>query len=963
MDLTPTREHYLKRELLRLQLEKEFVQFNDALALRKFGSPFTQLDPNEYVVKKGDGDDGAAAGDVDAAGTAAASDFPLSRYFFNKFVLTMPFLSSKNQNQQLFWIKKVQVFYEHFMSLQLSESMDRDEETKRRKISLKLKRIILMFYNSGIGTPNESLYYQQDKFEMGQQENLSKNNKLEKLIFPSKETLQNHISNDVFINGINVNVAGVRLIKKSNKNFWSNLNITKNHEWVFEFIIKSKLELDESSTIIVARRYNDFKNLHHNLKKKYPGKILPNLPKKVKSEVEIGDVQEDDDEEEEEDEDDINSKKNDDEIRKSLTNLFKDLNINPSQDIESIDTSKPPKSPKSPKTPKFLPSKSLFKSPNKEKSNNTEPNSSPQNNKLPREKTRVSLRAYLRELLKDDEISHCDLIKEFLFKNQIFKLSKDEEIDLKIRENLDFLLLLNQIKFQSETFKKISLLKNQTLPLRLKLLEDENGLLDIFNEIKIKSHIYQLSPMLINFIDWCKINIAATIYQLFLGNDSSYEFYSQVKRFHKMLPYSIMINILKFTNPMMIMKTMLDLLMASPFGGKSLLQTLFFGILNDDLKNQQKIIDELELKLINYPNLIKRLKFFIYDVEDSNLLEEIKLESKQLNTDLLLTIIITPKLNDLIPIDDDSIGQVFESYKEYKKLKQTNKDDVLINHEKSELYSNLKSVFKLYIKNNDKNILKQIWSEPELTSILKDLLSMFYQPLINLFKNSHIEIAFKNFENFMNELILKIDQLNNDIYSMDTNKIVDEIMQVLNNHQDAFYQFLHNVYLNDSDGFFEQIINWLNDIINFLRNSKNLNTSTSDEKLNIEELLNNSQNKSEILMELDSIINSIKLQRSIYSKKLETKTQKQNDLIEKNWEKINNIEIFNTNDFGLNHDDILELDESDDEENSDEETEGTSAEDKKKFIPREEMKTEFIETLLPFFEKQLINIFKNDKNV
>lgn len=60
------------------------------------------------------------------------------------------------------------------------------------------------------------------------------------------------------------------------------------------------------------------------------------------------------------------------------------------------------------------------------------------------------------------------------------------------------------------------------------------------------------------------------------------------------MPYSVMVQILKFTNPMAIMKGMMDLFMAQPFGGYSLLQTMFSTVLNDDLKSQLKTIGELE---------------------------------------------------------------------------------------------------------------------------------------------------------------------------------------------------------------------------------------------------------------------------------------------------------------------------------------------------------------------------------
>ena len=43
--LNPTEEHYLKRELLRFQLDHEIEGLNNQFALRDFGYPFSPNDP------------------------------------------------------------------------------------------------------------------------------------------------------------------------------------------------------------------------------------------------------------------------------------------------------------------------------------------------------------------------------------------------------------------------------------------------------------------------------------------------------------------------------------------------------------------------------------------------------------------------------------------------------------------------------------------------------------------------------------------------------------------------------------------------------------------------------------------------------------------------------------------------------------------------------------------------------
>lgn len=973
--LSPTQEHYLKRELLKLQCEGELERFNNPLALRSFGFPFTDGDPREKTLSTAKPRDS-----VDTIDREVSETYPMIRFFFTRFVATMPFLSPQHQDYQQFWAGKVQVFYEHFMSMSMSESLDREETTKRKKMARKLEKLVLTMFNSGVGTVNEAEYYSSGKLALTN--GVVESKRFQKLLFQSKETLQAHLAKGEYVNGIMLNVCGVRKLKKANNKFLSGLNLAKTHETHYEFVIKTQLDISESQPVFVSRRYTSFKELHSKLKKKFPGKQLPKLPSKVKSIISLGGDDEgeddddyeriDDDEDEEEDheerereiEEEQMAKKHDDEIRKNLSQLFQSLKLDNSKDYKDsnpktptmpqhsqFDSNSSPKTPKSPikKSAMSILSPRQWTSPKSSRS-------SSQENRLPREKTRVGLRSYLRNLIKDVEIAHCDILREFLFKDKIHTLSSEDQIDLKIRENLDLLLLLNQVRFQKESYAKITKLKEESLPLRAKLLESDNGLVDLFQELKTKEHVSELSPMLRNFIEWSKVEIAATIYIMFLGNDNSYEFYSQVKRLHRLMPYSIMINILRFTNPMSIMKAMMDLLMANPFGGKSLLQTLFYGILSDDMKSQTKVITELEQK-IGHTELIDRLKYFVYDCTDSDLIASVKREAKELQSDVVLTVMISPQLYELSYVDDDLTGQVFESYNEYKRLLMCEDDAeqlALVNQEKVELYSNLKSLYKLYVRNRDKEIMQQLWSEPELISILKELFTMFYKPLVSLFSSAHVDVAFRNFESFMDDLIHLIDHLSHEMYVTDTSKIVDSIMKVIDSHVDEFYQFVHETYVHDKQGLFDKLIRWISDILSFLRHAKDHHATTM--RINLQQLLQDSPgvDVEAVLLELDVIIANVKKRHEKYQRKLARDESKSKSLMDQNWKSINDIDVFKTTDFGINEHDLMEMEEDEDDDDEDNEQEL-----ERKSVLLQEPTTENIEKLVPKFRDQLIELLKS----
>jgi hypothetical protein len=69
-----------------------------------------------------------------------------------------------------------------------------------------------------------------------------------------------------------------------------------------------------------------------------------------------------------------------------------------------------------------------------------------------------------------------------------------------------------------------------------------------------------------------RFSLAATIFQIFVAADNASDTLNQLKRIHGMMPYFMLKGILKVSNPMAMIRGILDLFLARPFGGQSLLQ-------------------------------------------------------------------------------------------------------------------------------------------------------------------------------------------------------------------------------------------------------------------------------------------------------------------------------------------------------------------------------------------------------
>ena len=131
--LTPIRAHYLKKELVHLEFQREL----DALVTAPTNgvSPFSYLGQPFTPPPKG----------------APPQDLPFLRFFFRRFVLSFPFLASAPKD---FFPDKVQPFLASLLSRNLSptsvldENPEDSEEATRHRLLNKLERNFSMLMTS-----------------------------------------------------------------------------------------------------------------------------------------------------------------------------------------------------------------------------------------------------------------------------------------------------------------------------------------------------------------------------------------------------------------------------------------------------------------------------------------------------------------------------------------------------------------------------------------------------------------------------------------------------------------------------------------------------------------------------------------------------------------------------------------------------------------------------------------------
>ncbi|KAK6330324.1 hypothetical protein TWF730_004817 [Orbilia blumenaviensis] len=691
------------------------------------------------------------------------SDLPILRFIFVHHVRKFPFLDQAKEKE--FWQDKLQVFLESFATKQISSSEDRLEETKRRKLALKCEKLVELMMNSGI--PTASGYEERVGFE-----------EIEVVDRDARdESLMVNVPEGHVLNGWDVNVVSVRQ---------TSVKRTVRYHTHAEFLIRSKHE--KHGETLVGRRYGAFKQLTRDLKKEFPGKTFPPLPIKTKASsggstgllTPSGAIKDDD------------------------SSSISSVSTTASVEVSSRRLSAPFSHSRSASSTRN--SRSVSRNRN---SLNSERGDSPPQESSPlwREDQRVSLRAYIRNLLKNQQIATSTAIKNFLTDSPV-KLNREEEADEKRRRLADQARVDEQMKFFEIARARARELDAYMEGFRREIVE-ANGLTNLFAEIKEKNHISELSPNYQKFAEWARIEVAATIYHLFLAEDNSPELFAQMKRIHSLIPYAVLKNIIRIANPAAVMSGVLDLFLAQPFKSRSLMQRVFGMAISDGVNQVQKAIDSLWPK-VGDAVLCDKIKQFAEASDDVR--DIIREDAAADDVDILVSILRSDLLEpDLTP---EQIGTVFNAYVAWTNA-VNNVDDEM--RQGAVLFSHLKQLLKLYTRRRDKMMMQALIEEPVTLQLFRDLFHIFYEPLVRVYKSANVYNSITDFAHFLDDIIVVVEKAQKQDLASDPNKTVQAFIDLCARHEDNFFKFIHEVHLHDN-GLFSSLMGWIEDILSFLRN-------------------------------------------------------------------------------------------------------------------------------------------------
>jgi hypothetical protein len=212
-----------------------------------------------------------------------------------------------------------------------------------------------------------------------------------------------------------------------------------------------------------------------------------------------------------------------------------------------------------------------------------------------------------------------------------------------------------------------------------------------------------------------------------------------------MIPYTLIKNAIRIANPAAVMSGVLDIFLAQPFGTKSLMQRIFSLTLNDGIRSFQKSIDAVVAK-VGEPVFCEKVKKFSDAPEETK--EIIRLESAEDQVDLIVAILRSELIEP--PLNSEQIGKIFNAYVAWNNAVD-NVDDEM--KQGAQLFSYLKQLLKLNTRQRDKAMMLSMIEEPVTLQLLRDLFTIFYEPLVRVYKSANVYNSVTDMAVFIDDMI------------------------------------------------------------------------------------------------------------------------------------------------------------------------------------------------------------------
>ncbi|KAK7061740.1 PX-domain-containing protein [Favolaschia claudopus] len=461
--------------------------------------------------------------------------------------------------------------------------------------------------------------------------------------------------------------------------------------------------------------------------------------------------------------------------------------------------------------------------------------------RLAREKNRLTLRAYLHGLLASPGIASSPVLRHFLLSNPT-TLSRDEIDDALRREEADQVRDDGRKHFAKEIANRVDGLRDAVKSVKGDIM-GKDGLTQIFATVKVTPNVRDLPQNYKAVLEWARMSLASTVFQQFVASDNASETFASLKRIHGLMPYFMLKAALRISNPIAMIRSVLDLFLVQPFGGRSLLQRMFTGSLTEEVRALEEEIEAVKEK-VDDPMISEKIRQFVYAPREIQ--DMLKADAAAERMNLISVVLRAADEPFLSRAQMHRVAKAHRAHALYMKHRESladSDDDDGPQDDDAWLYEDLKVLANLYSRLRDREQLIGLIFEGSTSELLKDMITIFYSPLAQVYRAASIGDSISDLQSFINDLIKTVEQAED---LDDPTRTVGAFISLIERHEQSFYNFVHKVH-SRGEGLFDSLMRWIELFLTVVREGLG-------EPISLEFLLpHTGQERQDILAEVDKV--------------------------------------------------------------------------------------------------------------
>ncbi|KAK4054402.1 hypothetical protein OIV83_000896 [Microbotryomycetes sp. JL201] len=432
----------------------------------------------------------------------------------------------------------------------------------------------------------------------------------------------------------------------------------------------------------------------------------------------------------------------------------------------------------------------------------------------PHDGRRRALRAWLRDTLSIRTVGHHKETAAFLLLGSI--VPKDSEqvhsrdvADILKREAIDEARRNARVGVAQGAAQRARTTRSMWAAIEYECIHGD-GIVEISNAIKTTKTIQQLPVKYVKTIESLRYSFAQFLYEAFVADDSSATTFAKLKALHSAFPYWLVRQAFKIGRAKTMAKYLQDILLARPFGSKSLLQKILAITLDDDPKKLLQDINRLRSRIAS-STMCEKIDAYVHDSREKK--EIIRRYARENQVELVLCIVRGADEPRLAKYELERVVRASKKYDAFMKTPKSALAKKNASDPDVRLVIDLQEYLKVISRDRDSNVLRELLGEDDVAHALEVVAGPFVELLKRVYKAGNGAQALTNLQKFIEQFIIIIEALRSRV--QEPQRSVRIIARLLTRHEQYLYDFVHNVHRRET--IFEEFLQWFWTASVFLR--------------------------------------------------------------------------------------------------------------------------------------------------